>query len=286
VRLLVFGRTGQVAKALARQLPADVTADLLGREEADLTDPAACAEAVTACKADAVINAAAWTDVDLSETEEATSTLINADAPGAMARAAATRRLPFLHLSTDYVFAGRGDTPFTPEHRTSPLSAYGRSKLAGEVAVRAAGGAHLILRTSWVFSSYGTNFVKTMLRLGAERDSLRVVADQVGGPTPAAAIADALIVCARAMIEGAAGGTHHFTGSPDTSWAGLARAIMAEAHLPCTIEDIPSTAYPTLARRPLNSRLDCTAFNAAFGIQRADWQAGLKDVIKDLGVNA
>jgi dTDP-4-dehydrorhamnose reductase len=123
--------------------------------------------------------------------------------------------------------------------------------------VRAAGGPHVILRTSWVVSAHGANFVKTMLRLGAERPALRVVADQIGGPTPAAAIADALLTCARAMAAGAPGGTHHFSGTPDASWADIARAIMARANLPCAIEDIPASAYPTPARRPANSRMDC-----------------------------
>ena len=148
--------------------------------------------------------------------------------------------------------------------------------------MRASGARHLILRTSWVVSAHGANFVKTMRRLGAERESLTVVADQIGGPTPAAAIADALITAARAMLAGAAGGTHHFAGAPDTSWADFARAIMDRAGLACTITDIPTSAYPTPAQRPANSRLDCTALTAAFGIQRPDWQAGLDDILQEL----
>ncbi|HSF64873.1 MAG TPA: dTDP-4-dehydrorhamnose reductase [Paracoccaceae bacterium] len=283
MKLLVFGQTGQVATELARRLPAGVTADFLGRDRANLSDPDACAAAALAADADAVINAAAWTAVDRAESEEAAATTVNGDAPGAMARACAARGLPFLHVSTDYVFDGTGTNPFTPDHPTAPLGAYGRSKLAGEVAVRAAGGNHLILRTSWVVSAHGANFVKTMLRLGAERPALRVVADQIGGPTPAAAIADALLTCARAMTTGTPGGTHHFSGAPDTSWADFARAIMARAGLSCAIEDIPSSAYPTPARRPANSRMDCTALQSAFGIARPDWQAGLDDILRDLG---
>jgi dTDP-4-dehydrorhamnose reductase len=148
--------------------------------------------------------------------------------------------------------------------------------------VRAAGGRHLILRTSWVVSAHGANFVKTMLRLGAEREVLRVVADQIGGPTPAAAIAEALIVVAGALRDGAPGGTHHFAGAPDTSWAGFARAIMAEAGLACRVEDIPSSDYPTPARRPLNSRLDCSGFEAAFGVKRPDWRQGLHSIVTEL----
>jgi dTDP-4-dehydrorhamnose reductase len=280
MRILVFGQTGQVATELSRRLPAGVTARFLGRDRADLSDPAACAAQVGDC--DAVINAAAWTAVDRAETEEAAATVVNGEAPAAIARACAAKGLPFLHISTDYVFDGAGDRPFRPDDPTGPLGAYGRSKLAGEIGVRDSGARALILRTSWVVSAHGANFVKTMLRLGRERDSLNVVADQVGGPTPAAAIADALFVAARAMVGGAAGGTHHFSGAPDTSWADFARAIMARAGLSCTINDIPTSAYPTPARRPANSRLDCSALAAAFGIARPDWRAGLDDILQEL----
>jgi dTDP-4-dehydrorhamnose reductase len=170
MKLLVFGKTGQVARELQRLAP---DATYLGREDADLLNPTACAAAIAATDADAIINAAAWTAVDKAETEEPAATVVNGDAPTAMARAAAAKGLPFLHISTDYVFDGTGDQPFTPDHQTAPLGVYGRSKLAGEQGVRAAGGNHLILRTSWVVSSHGANFVKTMLRLGAEREALR-----------------------------------------------------------------------------------------------------------------
>lgn len=282
LRILVFGRTGQVARELARRCPAGVRLRLLGRDEADLADPAACAAAVSGAGVDAVINAAAWTAVDRAEAEEAAATVVNGAAPAAMARACAARGLPFLHISTDYVFDGSGTAPFAPDAPVGPLGAYGRSKLAGEQGVRAAAGRHLILRTSWVVSAHGANFVKTMLRLGREREVLRVVADQAGAPTPAAAIADALFVAARAMAGGAAGGTQHFSGAPDTSWAGFARAIMAGAGLACRIEEIPTSAYPTPARRPLNSRLDCSGFAAGFGVARPDWRAGLADILRDL----
>lgn len=280
MRLLVFGRTGQVATELARRLPGGVTARFLGRDRADLSDPTACAARVRDC--DAVINAAAWTAVDRAETDEAAATVVNGAAPGAMAVACAALGVPFVHVSTDYVFDGAGDRPFRPEDPTGPLGAYGRSKLAGEQAVRASGARHLILRTSWVVSAHGANFVKTMLRLGAERAALTVVADQIGGPTPAAAIAEALITAARAMVGGATGGTHHFAGAPDTSWADFAREIMARAGLACAITDIPTSAYPTPARRPANSRLDCSGFEAAFGIPRPDWRAGLDDILQEL----
>ncbi|MDP4033992.1 MAG: dTDP-4-dehydrorhamnose reductase [Pseudorhodobacter sp.] len=283
MRLLVFGQTGQVARELIRRAPADVQITALGRDRADLTDPAACAGAIRAAQVDGIINAAAWTAVDKAETEEITASVVNGDTPAAMARAAARRGLPFLHISSDYVFDGSGSAPFAPDHPTSPLGAYGRSKLTGEQGVRRAGGAHLILRTSWVVSAHGSNFVKTLLRLGAVRDSLTVIADQFGGPTPAAAVADALFTAARAMADGAPGGTHHFAGAPDTSWADFARAIMDGAGLPCTIQDISSSEYSTSARRPMNSRLDCRSLLAAFGIARPDWRAGLDDILTDLG---
>lgn len=282
MRLLVFGQTGQVAQELARRLPAGVSARFVPRAEADLADPAACAALVASASADAVINAAAWTAVDKAEAEEAAATVINGDAPAAMAAACAWRGLPFLHLSTDYVFDGAGTDPFTPDHPTAPLGAYGRSKLAGENGVRSSGARALIMRTSWVVSAHGSNFVKTMLRLGRERESLRVVADQTGGPTPAGAIADALFTAARAMVNGQAGGTHHFSGAPDVSWADFARAIMAEAGLPCRIEDITTADYPTPAQRPANSRLDCSGFTSAFGVARPDWRAALADIVKEL----
>lgn len=280
MKLLVFGKTGQVARELQRLAP---DATYLGRDEADLMNPAACAAAIAATDAAAVINAAAWTAVDKAETEEAAATVVNGEAPTAMARAAAAKRLPFLHISTDYVFDGQGDQPFTPDHPTGPLGAYGRSKLAGEIGIRDAGGPHIILRTSWVFSAHGTNFVKTMLRLGRERETLRVVADQIGGPTAASDIAGTVLLLADELLDGAKGGTYHYSGAPDVSWADFARAIMTQANLSCRIEDIPSSAYPTPAKRPLNSRLDCRALLADFGVHRPDWRHELQNILMELG---
>lgn len=282
MKALVFGQTGQVARELARRVPMGVSVHFVGRDQVDLMQPADCAAVIADC--DVVINAAAWTAVDKAETEEAAATVVNGDAPAAMARACAAKGLPFLHISTDYVFDGAGDQPFAVNHPTAPLGAYGRSKLAGETGVLAAGGNALILRTSWVVSAHGANFVKTMLRLGASRDSLNVVADQIGGPTPAAALAEALYLAAKAMLGGAKGGIHHFAGAPDISWAGFAREIMARANLPCSITDIPSAAYPTPARRPLNSRLDCSAFEQTFGVTRPDWRAGLDEILQELAI--
>jgi dTDP-4-dehydrorhamnose reductase len=281
MKLLVFGKTGQVARELQR-LATDAT--FLGREESDLLNPAACAAAIAATNADAVINAAAWTAVDKAETEEAAATVVNGDAPAAMARAAAAKGVPFLHISTDYVFDGAGTHPFSPDRPTAPQNAYGRSKLAGEQGVRAAGGPHLILRTSWVVSAHGANFVKTMIRLGRERESLNVVADQIGGPTPASDIAGTLLLLASELLDGASGGTYHYSGAPDVSWADFARTIMTQAGLSCRIEDIPSSAYPTPARRPMNSRLDCRALFTDFEIRRPDWRPELQNILMELGI--
>lgn len=278
--LLVFGKTGQVATELARQ--ADVVS--LGRDVADLSDPAACAAAIAAHVPMAVINAAAYTAVDQAETEEDLAHLINGAAPGAMAQACAGWGIPFVHISTDYVFDGAGEVPFAPDHPTGPLGAYGRTKLAGEEAIRAAGGPHAILRTSWVVSAHGKNFVKTMLRLGAERDRLTIVADQIGGPTAAADIACACLEIARQLaVHPKKSGTYHFSGGPDVSWAAFARETFAQSRISCVVDDIPTTAYPTPAARPLNSRMDNSLTKATFGIPRPDWRDGLRDILKDLG---
>lgn len=280
MRLLVFGRHGQVARELARAAPGALC---LGRAEADLARPGSAAAAVAAHAPEAVINAAAFTAVDAAESEEAAAMALNATAPGEMARACAARGIPLLHLSTDYVFDGSGHRPWRPDDPVAPLNAYGRSKLAGEQAVRAAGGTSLILRTAWVFSAHGANFVKTMLRLSETRGHLRVVADQWGGPTPAAAIARALLSMAEALrADPARAGAFHFAGAPVTSWAGFARETLSRAGRKITVEEIATADWPTPARRPLNSRLDCTATEAAFGIRQPDWRAGLDAVLAEL----
>ena len=283
MRVLVFGQTGQVATELARQATPDIAMTCLGRDRADLSDPAACAAAIASHDTDVVINAAAYTAVDKAEAEEDLATTINGAAPGAMAQACAARGIPFLHVSTDYVFDGTGTKPWQVDDATGPLGGYGRSKLLGEQGVRAAGGPHAILRTSWVFSAHGANFVKTMLRLGAEREKLTIVADQVGGPTSAADIAAALLTMARAFHAGqGTTGTYHFSGGPDVSWADFAREIFAQSGLSCAVEDIPTSAYPTPARRPANSRMDCTALTRDYGIERPDWRDSLRRVLSDL----
>ncbi len=280
MRLLVFGKNGQVARAL--QVLA-TEAVFLGREEADLSVPELAAEAIATHAPDAVINAAAYTAVDRAEEEEPLAARINGAAPTIMAEACADLGIPLVHISSDYVFDGAGSAPFAPSRRTAPQNAYGWTKLAGEQGIQAAKGSYGILRTSWVFSAYGANFVKTMLRLGGERDSLSVVADQIGGPTPAADIADACLGMAEALAQDPSKrGIYHFSGTPETSWAEFAREIFAQAGLECQVEDIASEAYPTPAKRPLNSRLDCSSFETVFGLPRPDWKAGLAAVLRDL----
>ena len=276
MKALIFGTTGQVGLALARSVPAGWQVEALGRDKADLTDPAACAALVASSDAEVVINAAAYTAVDKAEEDEGTAQLVNGDTPASMARAAAARDLPFLHVSTDYVFDGQGTRPWSPSDPTGPLGAYGRTKRAGEAGVIAAGGPHVILRTSWVFSADGANFLKTMLRLSETRDALTVVGDQIGGPTPAAAIADALWrIAAKLKADPGLSGVYHFSGAPDVSWADFAREIFAQADRPVAVTDIPTSDYPTPAVRPPNSRMDCTMTEQAFGIARPDWRAGV-----------
>ena len=275
--VLVFGKTGQVAQALALH---DTTL-CLSRKEADLARPECCAEAIRRIRPGAVINAAAYTTVDKAEQEETLATTINAAAPAAMATACAEQDIPFVTISTDYVFDGQGNTPHAPHATTAPLNAYGRSKLAGETRVAAAGGRWAVLRTSWVFAPGGANFATTMLRLSETRDSLSIVADQVGGPTPASAIASACLTMAEALNrDQRKSGLYHFSGTPDVSWADFARTIFDMAGRNCAVTDIPTAHYPTPARRPLNSRLDCSSLHATFGIAQPDWREALPAVIE------
>lgn len=277
--ILVFGKTGQVASELQRQSDAVVA---VGRDQADLSNPEVCAALIATTKASAVINAAAYTAVDKAEEEEALATVVNGAAPAAMARACGARDLPFVHISTDYVFDGSGTAPWKVRDATGPLGAYGRSKLVGEDGVRAAGGRFAILRTSWVFSAHGNNFVKTMLRLSESRDGLGIVSDQVGGPTAAADIAAACLKIAQDLGSRQGGGTYHFSGAPDVSWADFAREVFAQADRPVMVRDIATSDYPTPAVRPANSRMDCGDLETDFNIQRSDWRASLTAVLADL----
>lgn len=278
--ILVFGKSGQVATELS------VLPEILcfGRDDADLSAPESCATLIRRHTPKAVINAAAYTAVDKAEEEEPLATVINADAPGEMAKACAALGIPLVHISTDYVFEGGGTAPWKTDDMTGPLGAYGRSKLGGEQAVRRGSGTHAILRTSWVVSAHGNNFVKTMLRLGADRDALTIVADQIGGPTGARDIAKACHQMAKQLIaDPLKTGTYHFSGAPDCSWADFARAIFEASGLQCDVTDIPTSQYPTPATRPLNSRMDCGTTHATFGIDRPDWRISLHDILNDLG---
>jgi dTDP-4-dehydrorhamnose reductase len=284
-KILVFGEIGQVGQELQRRA-GDVVLEVRGLEEANFTDPASCVAFVEATDADAVINAVAYTAVDKAEEQEDLALAINGTTPGAIAQACAVRGLPLVHISTDYVFDGSGDQPFATDHPTGPLGAYGRTKLAGEEAVRAANGTHAIFRTSWVVSAHGNNFIKTMLRLGAERDRLTIVADQIGGPTCAAAIADTCMAAARQLLEDPGKtGTYHLSGGPDVSWADFAREIFRQSGTVCEVTDIPSSDYPTPAVRPLNSRMDNTTTQTTFGILRSEWRTGLREILGDLEAN-
>jgi dTDP-4-dehydrorhamnose reductase len=277
--ILVFGKTGQVATELQRL--GGVTA--LGRDDADLSDPAACAAAISKHKPKAVINAAAYTAVDRAEEEEPLATLINGDSPRAMAETCAALGIPLVHISTDYVFAGTGYIPLRPNDPTVPQNAYGRSKLAGEVGIRDSGAVHAILRTSWVVSAHGANFVKTMLHLSETRSALNVVADQFGGPTPASDIAVACFQIANHLIKDPSkSGTYHFSGMPDVSWADIAMEIFVQEGRTMSLTPIATVDYRTPAKRPLNSRMDCSATKQVFGILRPNWRDGLKQILQDL----
>ncbi|MEM7752955.1 MAG: dTDP-4-dehydrorhamnose reductase [Pseudomonadota bacterium] len=282
MKIAVFGATGQVATEIQRRAPPHITLEVIGRQTADFASPENIANVTRALQTDAVINAAAYTAVDKAEDESGLAHTVNGLSVAAMATECATRALPLVHISTDYVFPGDGAEPWLPDATTGPLGTYGASKLAGEDAIRALTFPAAILRTSWVFSAHGNNFVKTMLRLGAERDRLTIVADQIGGPTPAADIADACFNIAERLIHGHKGGTYHFSGAPDVSWADFAREIFQQSGLNPDVVDIPSSEFPTKAVRPLNSRLDCSTLEADFGIKRPDWRNGLRDVLRNL----
>ena len=277
--ILVFGKTGQISKEL-QKLDGVIA---LGRDQADLSDPRACAESIWAYEPHAVINAAAYTAVDFAESNEGLATEINANGPSAMAQACAEIGIPLIHISTDYVFAGIGMASWSPNDPPAPQNAYGRSKLEGEIGIRASGATHAILRTSWVVSAHGNNFVKTMLRLSKTNESLNIVADQIGGPTPARDIALACMEIVKQLIcDATKSGTYHFSGAPNISWADFAREIFVQSRIPVTIIPVTTENYPTPAKRPLNSRLNCTSTQHVFGIRRPDWKVGLHHILKDL----
>ena len=286
LKLLIIGKDGQVSTELAMAAiddPEIAEFTQFGLDVVDLTQPQTGADAIAGSDADVVINATAYTAVDKAEEDEARAALINGEGPKLMAEAAAKKGVPFLHISTDYVFEGGGENRWLESDPTGPLGAYGRTKLAGEEGVIQAGGPHAILRTSWVFSVHGQNFVKTMLKLSESRDALNVVNDQIGGPTAARDIARALLIMAKAMAAGKGeSGVYHYAGSPDASWADFATEIFAQSGKDMTVTGIPTSEYPTPAVRPLNSRLDCTKIAKTFGIPTPDWRKSLTDVLKEL----
>lgn len=283
-RLLLFGQTGQVASAIAALQSPGLAVQALTRADADFEDPEACAARVHAQDCDAVIITAAYTAVDRAETDEERAHTVNALTPGAIARAAAARGVPVIHLSTDYVFDGSAARPYREDDAPQPINAYGRTKLAGEQAVLASGAAGAIIRTSWVFAPRGQNFLRTMLRLAGTRETVSVVEDQIGAPTPARAIAEAAVALAQSLAgTPRAVDIYHFQGAPAASWADFAEAIFsawaARGHRRPDVVRIASAQYPTPARRPLHTVLDCTRIARVFGISQPDWRAAIGEAI-------
>lgn len=285
MRILVTGRNGQVATSLLEQGATTSGMEIiaLGRPELDLEDIALVGAVIAAKRPDVVVNAAAYTAVDKAEQEIDKAFAVNRD--GAAAAAAAANRLgvPFIHLSTDYVYPGNKPDPYVEGDATGPLGIYGQSKLAGEAAVKNAHPTPLILRTSWVYSPFGANFVKTMLRLGRDRPVLSVVDDQAGNPTSAIDIADAILRIAPGLVSG---GTYHLCGSGDVTWCGFAREIFAASKAmggpSPEIKAITTAQYPTPARRPANSRMSMAAFDARFGFRLRPWQDATAETVRRL----
>lgn len=286
-RWLLTGGTGQVGLALRRIAPAGVEIVAPGRTQLDLADPQDVGSWLHGVSA--VINCAAYTAVDQAECEPEQAMQVNATAPGILARAAAQTGIPLVHVSTDYVFPVDGTGPWREHDRALPGNTYGESKFAGEQAVRASGARHAIIRTAWVVSADGTNFVKTMLRLGAEREVLRVVADQRGTPTHAGDLASALVTIARRFTGNPdqPSGTWHCTNAGETTWHGLATRIFARAEelglkVPEVVEPIRTADYPTRAVRPQDSRLDCSLIARDFGIALRSWEEAVSDIVGEL----
>lgn len=292
--ILVTGANGQLGHALARiPCPAGYEVVVLDRAALDLTDPAAIAAMVASRDWAAVINGAAYTAVDKAESDVVAAWQINALAPAAFAQGCAAANIPLVQVSTDYVFAGDRQGAWEVNDPVAPLGVYGASKLGGELAVRTAGVRHAIVRTAWVVSAHGNNFVKTMLRVAATRDQLSVVDDQIGSPTSAADLAQALLTIAVRLAEDDAAptGTFHFSNEGAVSWAGFAREIFAQSAprggATAHVVPIPSSDYPTPAKRPSNSLLSHAAIRSAYGIEPRPWQAALSDILDELiGQNA
>ncbi|MCJ8347973.1 dTDP-4-dehydrorhamnose reductase [Moritella sp.] len=288
MRVLITGCNGQVGYCLTEQLNRKENTVVLAltRDDLDITDATAVQKIVFKFNPNVIINAAAHTAVDSAEKEMELSYKINRDGPKYLAEAAQKINAAMLHISTDYVFSGDKDGQYSPEDPTAPQGVYGQSKLAGEQAVIEACDKHIILRTAWVFGEHGNNFVKTMLRLGKDRDALSIVGDQFGGPTYAGDIADALIEIATQIEQGKSieYGVYHFSGYPHVSWFEFAQAIFSEVktqqvlnNIPA-LSSIPTTEYPTPAKRPANSKLATDKIMQSFGIEASDWQAALNQV--------
>ena len=286
-RLLLLGSEGQLGREVAKLAASrGVSLNALPHRALDITDAAGLRRALDQGHYDTVINAAAYTAVDKAESEEDLATKVNRDGAVCVAEACRAREVALIHISTDYVFDGSKRAPYVESDAIAPLGVYGRSKAAGEAAVRERCAQHVILRTSWVFGAKGGNFVKTMLRLGRERRELSVVADQLGCPTPAKGLASAVLAVATQARE-APWGTYHCCGAEPTSWFGFAEAIFAEQEALTgepgpTLVPIATEDYPTPARRPADSRLDCSAFQSRFGQAAIDWREGLRDVLREI----
>ncbi|WP_303290719.1 dTDP-4-dehydrorhamnose reductase [Marinobacter sp. SS5-14b] len=289
--VLLFGANGQVGTELRRTLLPHGRLVALSRSEVDLTDAGAIREAIDAHAPSIIVNAAAYTAVDKAESEPELAGAINRDAVAVMAEAAKASGALLIHYSTDYVFDGEGVTPYAPDAPAAPQSVYGQTKLDGERAIVASGCAHLIFRTSWVFASHGHNFVKTMLRLGQEKPGLRVVSDQIGAPTSAELIADVTgLAISGYRAEQIKTGVYHLTAGGETSWYGFASFVLQHARKrglqltlnPDAIEAIPTSEFPTPARRPANSRLGCTTLERALGIEMPDWRLHAARAVEQL----
>jgi len=289
-KVLVIGRIGQAGHELVRAVwPAGLCAQFVERDEVDLADPPAVGAAIAAARPDIVINAGAYTAVDQAETERDIAFAINRDGPAALAQACCEIGAALIHFSTDYVFNGSKPGPYVETDPVNPLSVYGASKAEGDAAIAERLDRHVILRTSWVYSAVGHNFVKTVLRLGAERDELRIVDDQHGAPTAAAELARAAIHVAAALAAGQENGfgVFNFAGSGATTWCGFAREIFAGAaergaRVPGSVKPIATEDYPLPAPRPRNSRLDCAKIGRVYGLVAKSWQDSLSDCLDEL----
>lgn len=276
--ILVFGGNGQLGQELSREARlGNIPLRSLSKETVDITDEIAVGQVIETLAPSLIVNAAAYTKVDAAEENWTIAYRTNADGAAAIARNCAARGIPLLHISTDYVFDGTKSGPYTEADRTAPISTYGRSKVAGEDAVRRLSSQHIILRTAWVYGEFGTNFLKTILRLSQERDELRIVADQYGCPTSTRDLARTILKIAPRMIDGiATWGTYHFAGDGTTTWHGFAQHIVAtQATITCRnpkVVPIETREFPTKASRPKNSILNTGLFISTFGIRPAPWK--------------